>query len=157
MRRQDKEITDKNIIGEVLQRSELCRLGLTDDGEAYIVPVYFAYDGDFICIHSAPSGRKIDIIKRNNHVAFEIEFSNEIIKDEVPCKWTAKYQSVMGKGTITIENDIESKKHSLDLIMRKYGADTNLVYDRPNLSGIVILKLKIESLTCKQSGSWQVN
>jgi hypothetical protein len=43
----------------------------------------------------------------------------------------------------------------MDLIMKKYGAGTGLVYDRESLSRLVILKLGIISVTGKQSGEWQ--
>jgi len=154
MRRQDKEITDSGLIQEILAKSEICRLGLVENDEAYIVPVNYAYDNGLIYIHSAPDGRKIEMIKRNNRVSFEIEFAGEIIKDKVPCNWSAKYRSVMGKGSIIIENDSELKKRGLDLILRKYGADMQLNYDKSILSRMVMLILKIDSITGKQSGNW---
>jgi nitroimidazol reductase NimA-like FMN-containing flavoprotein (pyridoxamine 5'-phosphate oxidase superfamily) len=154
MRRQDKEIKDQGLIQEILIKSEVCRLGLVDNDEVYIVPVNYAYENGLIYIHSAPNSRKIEIIKKNNRVSFEIEFSSEIIKNEIPCKWTAKYRSIMGKGIVVIENDIESKKRGLNLIMIKYGADMELNYDESALSRMILLKLKIDSITGKQSGNW---
>ena len=156
MRKQDKEITEKGIIQEILEKSEICRLGLVDNTEAYIVPTNYAYENGIIYIHSAPSGRKIELIKRNNRVSFEIEYSSEIIKSEIPCKWTTRYRSVMGKGTIVTENNPESKKKGLDLIMIKYGAEMELNYKEKELSGMIILKLTIDSAIGKQSGNWQV-
>lgn len=133
MRRQEKEIRDSNIIGEILEKSMVCRLGLVDNDEAYIVPVNYAYDEGKIYIHSAPEGRKIRLIKSCSLVSFEAELSFEIIWGKVPCQWSAKYRSVTGKGIITIEDDAESKKHGMDLIMKKYGAGTGLVYDEESL------------------------
>ncbi|MCX6334532.1 MAG: pyridoxamine 5'-phosphate oxidase family protein [Bacteroidia bacterium] len=155
MRRQDKEITDNRIIQEILEKSAICRLGLVDKDEAYIVPTNYAYENGLIYIHSAPAGRKIDLIKRNNRITFEIEYSCEIIRSEIPCNWTTVYRSVMGKGTIFLENDPESKKRGLDLIMLKYGAAMELNYDESLLSRMIILKLRIDSITGKQSGNWQ--
>jgi len=152
MRRQDKEIKDNNLIQEILQKSGICRLGFVDNGEAYIVPVNYAYENGIIYIHSAPHGKKMDILKRNTRVSFEIEYSNEIIKDKVPCNWTARYRSVMGRGNITIEKDAPLKKRGLDMIMIKYGAGMELTYDESLLSRMVLLKLKIDSITGKQSG-----
>jgi nitroimidazol reductase NimA-like FMN-containing flavoprotein (pyridoxamine 5'-phosphate oxidase superfamily) len=154
MRRQDKEITDKGLIQEIIAKSQICRLGLVDKGEAYIIPVNYAYENGLIYIHSAPNGRKIEILKQNNQVSFEIEFSSEIIKNEIPCTWSTKYRSVMGKGIITIESDLESKKRGLILIMQKYGADMELKFDELALSRMTILKLKINTVTGKQSGCW---
>ena len=155
MRKHDKEIKGKGIIREILEQSAICRIGLVDNSEAYIVPVNFAYKNGIIYIHSAPSGRKIELIKRNNRVSFEIEYSSEIIKGESPCKWTTRYRSLMGKGAIVVENNPESKKVGLDLIMVKYGAEMELNYNEKDLSGMIIFKLIIESITGKQSGIWR--
>ncbi len=155
MRRHDKQITDELIIQQILEKSDLCRLGFVENGEAYIVPVNYAYADGIIYIHSAHNGRKMDIIRQNNRVSFEMELHHEIIKSTIACGWTEKYRSVMGRGTITIAGDNTSKKHGLDLIMRKYGADFELVYDEKILARMTILKLQIESVTGKQSGDWE--
>jgi len=154
MRRQDKEIKDTAIIHEILTNSRICHIGMVDNNEAYIVPVNYAYENGLIYIHSAPHGRKMEILRSNNLVSFVIEFSDEIIMDANPCEWSAKYRSVMGKGTISIENDQVLKKAGLDLIMRKYGAVTELNYDESSVSRMVLLILKIISVTGKQSGAW---
>jgi len=154
VRRLDKEISDRETISEILEKSLVIRIGLVDKNEAYIVPLNYAYNYGTIYIHSAPEGRKISLIKKCNLVSFETELPFQIIKKEVPCQWSAKYRSVMGRGTITLENDPQVKKHALDLIMKKYGAETELEYDEKSLSEMIILKLEIISVTGKQSGKW---
>jgi hypothetical protein len=154
MRRTDKEISDPKIIQEILAGSQICRLGLVDNGEAYIVPVNYAFKDGCIYIHSASEGRKIEILKRNPHVTFEVEYESETIKGEVPCKWGTKYRSVMGRGKIEICDDAESKKNGFDLIMKKYGGEFTPPYDESALAKAVILKFKAKSLTAKQSGIW---
>ena len=154
MRRLDKQITDPEILNKILNESHICRLGLVENGEAYIVPVNFAHADGVIYIHSALAGRKIDIIRSNNRVSFEMELDHELVKSDTPCGWTEKYRSIMGKGSIIIDNDLDSKRHGLDLIMRKYGASMELNYDEKILARMMILKLTIESYTGKQSGEW---
>jgi nitroimidazol reductase NimA-like FMN-containing flavoprotein (pyridoxamine 5'-phosphate oxidase superfamily) len=155
MRRLDKEITNQDVLSEILNKSEICRLGFVDNGEAYIVPVNFAYADGVIYIHSAHEGRKMDLLKKNNRVTFEMEYFHEIVTGPKACNWTTRYRSVMGKGSICINNDIEVKKKGLDLIMRKYGAEIDLVYDEKILSRMTILILTIQSVTGKQSGDWK--
>ncbi|HEX3006413.1 MAG TPA: pyridoxamine 5'-phosphate oxidase family protein [Bacteroidales bacterium] len=156
MRRKDKEITDKAIIHSILTKAEICRLGLVEDGEAYIVPVNFAYNENSIFIHSARQGRKMDIIRQSNRVSFEIESHASIVPGPLACNWTTKYRSVMGKGTIGIVLEPEKIKEALDLIMIKYGwNNTVTVYDQALLSRICILKLNIDSMSGKQSGDWE--
>lgn len=154
MRRLDKEIKDQELIKDLMTKSRICRLGFVDNDEAYIVPVNFAYSEGFIYVHSAHSGRKMDIIKKSNKVSFEMEYYSEIVEDEKACNWTAKYRSVMGTGIITLEDNSEQKKAGLNLIMRKYGAKGDLVYDEDSLARMTLLKLRIDTVTGKQSGDW---
>lgn len=154
MRRLDKKITDEKIIEEILLKSDICRLGLIDNGSAYIVPVNYAYKDGVIYIHSAKEGKKISILQSNNQVAFEIEYNHQIMESEKACGWTTKYRSVMGKGTVAIAQNVEEKTEALDLIMRKYEATIELNYDRRVLERVCILQLQIESIEGKQSGEW---
>lgn len=154
MRRSDKEITESNIVQDILVNSPICRLGLVDNGEAYIVPVNYAFKDGYIYVHSAAEGRKMELLKKNPKVTFEVEYSSEIVKGELPCKWGTKYRSIMGRGTVVIHDDIVSKKNGLDLIMKKYGGEVSPQYDESELAKVVLLKIKVESFAAKQSGNW---
>ena len=44
MRRSDKEITEFAEKLKVLDRCDVIRLGMVDDGKAYVVPVNFGYN-----------------------------------------------------------------------------------------------------------------
>jgi len=150
MRRKEKEITDRKIIENILSRSETCRVAFFDSEFPYIVPLNYGYHDNVIYIHSAPEGKKIDLVKRNNKVCFEIDYLSRIIKDEQSCKWTIKYQSVIGYGTIEIISDFEQKIKGLEIIMKHYGKYNN-EFKPDQVDRMVILKLTIESLTGKQS------
>lgn len=154
MRRKQHEITDKVIIEEILSKSEVCRIALLDDDRPYIVPLNYGYKDNAIYVHSAPLGKKIDLLKINNKVCFEIEYSTVIVKHEIPCDWGARYRSVIGYGTIDIITDFEQKKAGLDIIMAHYGKNDKNEYKDKQVDFIVILKLNIEEITGKQLGNW---
>ena len=44
MRRRDREITDREKMLEIVAECDCCRLGLVDNGEAYIVPMNFGFE-----------------------------------------------------------------------------------------------------------------
>lgn len=155
MRRKDKEITDRKIIEEILNKSQICRIALHDDEYPYIVPFYYGYLDNALYFHSAASGKKIELIRKNNRVCFEIEFSNRIIKSESSCKWSSKYRSVIGFGEIEIISGFEEKKKGLDIIMAHYGKNEGNGYVEKYIESIVILKLIIKELSGKQSGNWE--
>ena len=58
MRRIDREITDFVEIESILNDASVCRIGLVDGSEPYIVPVCFGYSDGRIYIHSAIFGEK---------------------------------------------------------------------------------------------------
>lgn len=153
MRRKQFEITDKGIVEEILSKSEVCRIAFMDGDRPYILPLNYGYKDNAIYFHSAPIGKKIDLLKINNKVCFEIEYSTEIIKHQIPCDWGAKYRSVIGYGTIDFIKDFEQKKEGLDIIMAHYGKDNN-VYQDEQVEYIVILKLTIDEISGKQKGNW---
>ena len=80
----------------IIKRCRVCHLALCDDGQPYVVPLSFGYDGEYLYFHAAREGRKIDIIKKNHRVGFEFDILQEIVKSEDACSWGAKYESVIG-------------------------------------------------------------
>jgi nitroimidazol reductase NimA-like FMN-containing flavoprotein (pyridoxamine 5'-phosphate oxidase superfamily) len=154
MRRKEKEITDTKIIGDILASAEVCRLAMVDDGEPYIVPLNYGYRDNALYVHSAPEGRKIDILKRGGKVCFEVESASAIVRHAEPCHWGAKARSLIGYGSVEIITDLEEKKRGLDVIMAHYGKAGPNAYDEKQLRAVVILRISIESVTCKQLGDW---
>ena len=58
MRRKDREITDRAEIEAILNEAMVCRIGLADGGEPYVVPLCFGYEDGSVYIHSAPEASK---------------------------------------------------------------------------------------------------
>jgi hypothetical protein len=56
----------------LLERASMGRLGCSLDGQPYIVPVYLAYEPDFIYVFST-FGQKIDWMRANPKVCVEID------------------------------------------------------------------------------------
>jgi uncharacterized protein len=150
MRRKENEITDPKIIHELLSTADTVRLAMIDGNEPYIVPLNYGYKDNALYIHCAKEGRKIDILKRNPRVCFEIEGRSELIKSDQACKWTMYFQSLIGYGNVSILEDKEEKIAGLDILMAQFGSKKNS-YHPKHVDAIVILKLNIESVTGKQS------
>ncbi len=150
MRRSEKEITDESAIEEVINSSLVCRLALSDGDQPYIVPLCFGYQDRTLYFHSALEGKKIDIIKRNNLICFEFDFSTEIIEAEKACKWGIKYQSVIGFGKAVLVENIEEKQKSLNIIMDHY-SDRNFQFADKAIGKIAVIKIEIEGMTGKHS------
>ena len=82
MRRTDREITDLIEIESILNDAIVCRIGLADGGEPYIVPVCFGYLDGTIYLHSAMAGKKIcDDLKKIPRCCFEVDQCDTIIQN----------------------------------------------------------------------------
>jgi len=98
MKRKDKEITDRMEIESILSQARICRIGFSQNTKPYIVPMNFGYKDGYLFFHCAQEGMKIDIIKQNNNVCFEVDINHEITDTGIPCDWSTRYSSVIGFG-----------------------------------------------------------
>lgn len=154
MRKVNQEITDKLIIEEILSKSKICRIGMIDNGMPYVLPFNYGYDNKQIYIHCASIGKKIDLLRENPKVCFEIEQKVDIVKNDKACKWTTTYRSIVGYGNIKILTDFTQKQKGLEIIMSHNGAVTSIDFETKQVESVLILKLNIDSLTGKQSSNW---
>jgi nitroimidazol reductase NimA-like FMN-containing flavoprotein (pyridoxamine 5'-phosphate oxidase superfamily) len=151
MRRKEKEITTKAEIESIIRQSLVCRLALSDEGSAYIVPLCFGYQDNTLYFHSAKEGKKIEILKRNNAVCFEFDIGAKLErKGKTACDWGMKYRSVIGFGRAVIIEDPEGKRKALEIIIAQYAAGAYDFSDTA-LKGTTVIKVEISSMTGKQS------
>ncbi len=151
MRRKDKEINDVGAIEAILRKASVCRLGLCEANQPYVVPLCFGYKDNTLYFHCAGQGKKLDIIRKNNNVCFEVDINHELVKADKACDWGMKYKSVIGFGKAVFIEDIESKRKALDVIMQQY-SEKSFEYPANAIENIVVIKVEIESIKGKHSG-----
>jgi hypothetical protein len=151
MRRSEKEITERTAIDEIINRCLVCRLALSDGGIPYVIPMNFGYEGNTLYFHTAREGRKLDILRKNNQVCFELDTDVEIIAAEDAAGWGAKYCCVIGFGTASLVDDPVEKRKAYDSIMRHYAGR---IFSYPDLciDCSMIIRVDIDSVTGKRSG-----
>ncbi len=150
MRRTEKEIGNRAEIDSIIRRSQVCRLGLCDQGSPYVVPLCFGYDGQALYFHCAREGRKLDILRQNDRVCFEFDIVEGMVEEDQGCDWGIRYQSVIGFGRASVVVNAEDKAQALALIMAQYSERT---YSFPPdaVSRTAVVKIEIKSLTGKQA------
>jgi len=149
MRKSQREIKDRAEIDAIIRRSQVCRLGLTDGHEPYVVPLCFGYDGKALYFHCAKEGRKLDILRKNNRVCFEFDIVEGIVKNAQACKWGMRYRSVIGVGTARLVEAAEDKLGALGIIMRQY-SDATFTFPNDAVSRTAVIKVAIESISGKR-------
>jgi len=157
MRQADREITSSSSLEALLESAVVCRLALHDGDYPYIVPLNYGYAEGCLFIHCAPEGKKLDLLRQNPRVGFEIEPLHEIISNPRPCGWETRFQSIIGAGIAEILTADDDKCRALDIVMHQHyrvmrvAPPAELVYETVPLSKMVIIRVRIHHMTGKQS------
>jgi nitroimidazol reductase NimA-like FMN-containing flavoprotein (pyridoxamine 5'-phosphate oxidase superfamily) len=154
MRKHNQEITDHSTLEEILAGAQICRLAMMDVDRPYLLPFNYGYRDRTIYIHAAPEGKKIELLRRNPYVSFEVEDGVKVIPGSKACSWATRYRSVVGKGKAEIITDPDRKKLGLEAIMVQHGASEFTDFEEKHLERMVILKISITSMTGKRSSNW---
>ena len=155
MRRQDKEINDVSEKIDMIRKCKVCRIGLSDNNQPYIVPLNYGYSVDnnilTLFFHSATEGKKLDIIKNNNNACFEIDCDTDLIEAEKACNYGYSFKSIIGFGKIIIIENPDEKIYGLNRIMR-HQTEKETVYEfsHDQLKNVCVYKMIAENFTGKQ-------
>lgn len=152
MRRKDLEVSDRAQLVEILEGCRVCRLGIADE-VPYVVPMNFGYEwGDHLTLyfHSAPRGRKIELLEKNPRVAFEMDCGHELVPGATACRYSFKYACLMGEGTARFIDDFDEKLRALKAIMRRITGTYDHAYDEPAVKSIAVFAVDAASVTGKR-------
>jgi nitroimidazol reductase NimA-like FMN-containing flavoprotein (pyridoxamine 5'-phosphate oxidase superfamily) len=148
MRRKEREISDPQVLESIINSANVCRLAMCEGGVPFVVPLCFGYEKGALYFHSAIEGRKLEILKKNPSVSFEIDVDWELVRYGDRC--SLKYRSVIGSGNASLIEASEDKCKALDMIMRHYHQEP-IAYPEPALQSVTIIKVEIEKMTGKTS------
>lgn len=149
MRRREKQITDKKQVEEILAQAQVCRLAMVENGHPYVVPLNFGYRDGALYFHSALEGRKMDVLKTDPRVCFEVDELVKMNKAGAACDWGVSFKSVIGTGTARMLETPVEKKAGLDIIMAHY---SGRAFDYPEemLAKTAVIQVTIHEMTGKQ-------
>ena len=152
MRRKDKEIKDPEIIRDILEGNTVCRIALSYKDEPYVIPMNYGYNGKNIYLHCAPEGRKMDILKKNNRICFEITDSIKLKSAEKACNFSTLYRSVIGFGSAAEVFEPDEKITGLEIIMQQQTGRNGWNFTGNDIKNIAVLKIEIDSISGKGNG-----
>ena len=153
MRQSRKEIKDSSVIIDLLNACPVGRMGtIGEDGYPVIKPLNFAYHDGRIYFHSALEGEKIEDIRRDNRVCFEVDLPIAYVKGiESPCKSEYLYRSVIIKGRAVIVEDRDERISALRRLMKKYQPEDGYGdFPAEKLSITCIVRIDIEAMVGKE-------
>lgn len=155
MRKHNKRITEFSVNIDLLNRCHVGRLGTVGrDGWPMVKPLNFAYHEGLIYFHCALEGEKLDDIRHDDRVCFEVDLPIAYVNGvpENPCRSTYLYRSVIIRGRARLVNDRTEKIFALDCIMRKYQPGVTFQgYAEEKLDITGIVRVDVEEMVGKES------
>ena len=152
------EIKSKEKIIEFLSSQQTGRISSIDEnGYPQIIPMNFVFINDVVYMHSHIKGEKLENIKRNQKVGFEVDKSLEFLPSYFSDPTDASladtlYISVIIKGNASIVLDREEKTIALNGLMKKYQPEGRYEPIKPEmdvLDEVAVIKIVPESLRGK--------
>ena len=152
MTKRERQITDPQQIRHILDTANVLHLGLCVNNEPYVVPMNYGYtmeDGRLtLYLHSALQGKKLDMIRSNPNVFFEMDCDRMPFEGGKPCQYGLVYSSVMGRGTAHIVEDVEEKKGAMAILMKTQTRKDFEFNDRL-VSIVAVIRIDVAEYTAK--------
>jgi nitroimidazol reductase NimA-like FMN-containing flavoprotein (pyridoxamine 5'-phosphate oxidase superfamily) len=158
MRRKHSQVTDPKEIERILSLTNIGRLATNGaDGYPYITPVNFVnYKGN-IYFHCAPKGEKLDNMKSDPRVCFEVDVPLSYLDigydpNRPICHLHQFYHSVIIRGSAAVVADDELKTVALNKLIAKHENTENFKQVTADMSGYKaceVIEIKPLSISAK--------
>ena len=150
--KRERQVTDPEQIRHILDTGKVLHLGLAVNDEPYVVPMNYGYtmeDGKLtLYLHSALKGKKLDMMRANPKVFFEIDCDLMPFEGKVACQYGLVYSSIMGRGTATIVEDVEEKKKAMSILM-KTQTGKDFTFEDRLVSIVAVVRIDVAEYTAK--------
>lgn len=154
MRRKDRAVQDPAQMDRIIRSCDCCRLALSTPAAPYIVPLNFGYcrrpEGPVFYFHSAPEGRKVELICANGQAGFELDTNHLLHSGETACAHSFRFQSVVGWGAIAPVQDPEEKREGLRQILLQHTGKGDWQIENQQLNQVAVFRLQVKEMCCKQ-------
>lgn len=124
LRRVEKEISEKEVLLEILKKGKYTTISMCKENEAYLVTMSYGYDNkkNSLYFHCAKEGQKIDFIKYNANVC------GTVIEDkgyEEGCGQA--FRSVVFRGVMEVVESLQEKKYGFNILLNQLEKDPELI------------------------------
>ncbi|MFO7576502.1 MAG: pyridoxamine 5'-phosphate oxidase family protein [Pelovirga sp.] len=150
MRRHEKEVTDRTELEEILQQGRICHLAIPAGAVPYLVPMNYAYRDGQLYFHSAPAGRKMELLQSQPLVSFSVVIDGGVVETEEACNWSSRFRSVIGQGRIELVEREADKCAALHLLMAQF-SDKHFTFAARQVAATAIFRLVITTMSGKES------
>jgi len=151
LRKTEKAMPDHADHLAVVRSQKFLTMAMAHDNEPYLVTMNYAFSEPENCfyVHCAPEGKKMDFLHRNPR------FWGQVVQD---CGYAAgdcshNYKSLMFEGQVEFLESEAEQRRALELMIDQLEPEPQKVKRMlaGKLEGVAVLRLRVQSMTGKQS------
>ena len=147
-------ITDTKEIEDIINQCDVCFVGMIEqDGSPYVIPMNFGYADGEIILHSAPEGKHLNLLAKDNRVCITFSAGHKLVYQhpDVACSYSMLSKSVLCKGAVAFIEDLDEKEQKLNILMKNY-TERPVKYSKPALANVKVWSVKVDEMTSKAFG-----
>lgn len=135
---------------DILDHTDVICLAMNNGDFPYIIPVNFGYELTsnnqlIFYIHGAKVGTKVELIRQNPLVSFELDTKHQLITAEKACKYSFNYASVIGNGYATFIEEQSAKIEALQIRMNKFAFNKAFFFTEGDVKPIIVIKIEVHA------------
>lgn len=137
----------KDEINNVLMSQSLCRIACSDGDKPYMVPVTFAYAGNYLYGQCMP-GTKLSILRKNPNVCVQVDMINSLTNWKSVLVF-GKFEELKDKEAETAREQLYSKIFTLMTAnaVHTFGHELESAIDDNNRIKSVMYRIKIDKIS----------
>jgi nitroimidazol reductase NimA-like FMN-containing flavoprotein (pyridoxamine 5'-phosphate oxidase superfamily) len=117
-------VQSRERIEGILRQENLGFLGLSMNGQPYVVPLNYAYSEGRILFHGARVGKKLDYLKANPQVCFTVgRQAGRVFRHPQGARCHVDNDSVICYGLARIVEDADERREVLNTFNRRFQPD----------------------------------
>ena len=141
----------RNEIEALLAKALVGRLGTCNRDEPYVVPICFLHVENKIYFHSRPEGKKLENMKVNPRVCFQVDEYN-LAPSPRPCDFSMHYRSVIIFGRVRFLKDAKERLKALNAMLDKYDTSHSAEpIDEAMVDRVAVAEITVEELSGKKN------
>jgi len=136
--------------GELLGRSPLGFLAMSDADGPYCLPVSFAWDGEHLVFHTGP-GKKSDALAADDRVCLAVVENEGLQPGDDPCGDNFVYRSALVYGSARLLLEDGDRERALRAVVAKYHpAGAGQPFRPASFARTLVYSISVRAVTYKQ-------
>src|SRR6266536_446064 len=140
---------------EIIEKGSVAHVGFVVDGQPFVIPMLYHFEGDVVYIHGQRGGRLPRTLRSGDQVCIEVTLLDGLIASRDALYHSANYRSATVFGRAREVTDRDEKEAVLERMTRRYfpGRTVGVDYRPPSDADLKItslLAIEVEEMNGKR-------